>query len=208
MTALDPFKVVADINYGKADYSTGNAERSGWLFDLAVDYTGLSMMTPSVFFAYSSGENSNDSKSDRMPVVGAQNWAIGSFWMQGGDTLTDNYTDPSGNLGFWAAGLSLKDIKLIDKLTHTFNVIYFQGTNDKDSGVVTAGNYGTLLTDKDSLVEVDLNSQYQIYEELSLGLELGYIFADFDKGVWAGAGSNSELNENAYKATFMLKYSF
>jgi hypothetical protein len=33
-------------------------------------------------------------------------------------------------------------------------------------------------------VEIVLISKYQIYEELSLGLELGYINADFDKDVW------------------------
>ena len=132
--------------------------------------------------------------------------------MQGGDAINANYTTPMNSLGFWAAGLSLKDIKLVDKLSHTFNVIYFKGTNDKDivraTGLTAAANYGRMLTDKDSLVEVDLNSKYQIYEELSLGLELGYIFTDFDKDVWAGAGSRDTLDENAYKAAFMLNYSF
>ncbi|MDP2848872.1 MAG: outer membrane homotrimeric porin [Humidesulfovibrio sp.] len=222
MTAFDPFKVMADFNYGKATYDTAGAQdsgRGGWLFDLAVDYTGLSMMTPQVFFAYSSGENKDGTKSERMPSLAAENWAYGSFWMQGGDTLNSSYTtpgstlaqgNPQSNLGFWAVGLSLKDIKLIDKLSHTFNVIYFKGTNAKE--VATMGdvtkNYGNLLTNKDSLVEVDLNSKYQIYEELSLGLDLGYINADFDKTVWATAGQQDKLSKDAYKAVFMLNYSF
>jgi hypothetical protein len=52
MTALEPFKVMADFNYGKVTYSnytlpdSTDGGRQGWLFDLAVDYTGLSMMTP------------------------------------------------------------------------------------------------------------------------------------------------------------------
>lgn len=220
MTALDPFKVMADVNYGKATYNTTNAEsgRAGWLADIAVDYTGLSMMTPSVFFAYSSGENKDGAKSERMPVLAAENWAYGTFWMQGGDSLANSYTtpgstlaqgNPNSNLGFWAAGLSLKDIKLIDKLSHTVHFIYFKGTNAKEvATMANTNNYGQLLTTKDSLFEVDVNSKYQIYEELSLGLELGYINADFDKTVWAAAGTNDKLSKDAYKATFMLNYSF
>ncbi|MGE4264532.1 MAG: outer membrane homotrimeric porin [Desulfovibrio sp.] len=213
MTALDPFKVTADLNYGKATNNNGNTVdggRSGWLADIAVDYTGLSMMTPSLFFAYSSGEDDDAGKSERMPVVAAENWAIGSFFMQGGDTISANYNDPSSVLGFWAAGLSLKDIKLIDKLSHTFNVIYFKGTNDEANvGRANFGTYGQVLTEKDSLWEVDLNSKYQIYEELSLGLELGYIFNNYDKDVWAASANDRDnLDKNAYKAVLQVNYSF
>jgi hypothetical protein len=219
MTALDPFKVMADFNYGKATFNnranSADSGRAGWMADLAVDYTGLSMMTPELFFAYSSGEDDDLSKSERMPVLSGENWAYGTFWMQGGDTLTASYTTPARNLGFWAVGLSLKDIKLIDKLSHTVNVIYFKGTNDKNmvnAAQAAVGTYGNFLTEKDSLVEVDLNSKYQIYDELSLGLELGYINANFDKTLWAGklgaSANSSYLSKDAYKAALMLNYSF
>jgi hypothetical protein len=211
MTALDPFKVTADLNYGKATYNQGNTNssgRSGWLGDIAVDYTGLSMMTPSLFFAYSSGEDSDAGKSERMPVVAAQNWSVGTFFMQSGDTIQTNNT-PRTVLGFWAAGLSLKDIKLIDKLSHTFNVIYFKGNNAKENvGRAGFGTYGTVLTEKDSLWEVDLNSKYQVYEELSLGLELGYLFNNYDKDLWRASGANDTLGQNAYRAVLQVNYSF
>ncbi len=215
VNVLDPFKIRGDINYGKATYNNGNDDdsgRSGWLADIALEYTGLSMMTPELLFAYSSGEDGTAGKSERMPVLRTQNWAIGTFWMQGGDTINTSYTTPEASLGFWAAGLSLKDIKLIDKLSHTFNAIYFKGTNDHDiikaGGLGARANYGRVLTDKDSLWEFDLNSKYKIYEELSLGLELGYIFTNFDKTVWAAAGNQDTLDQDAYKAVFMLNYSF
>jgi len=220
MTALDPFKVMADFNYGHAGFN-GNAGagtatvesgRSGWLADLAVDYTGLSMMTPELFFAYSSGEDGNGNKSERMPVLSGENWAYGTTWMQGGDSLTRSKTTPADNLGFWALGLSFKDIKLIDKLSHTVHFIYFKGTNDSSvaTGLNTFNGYGNVLTNKDHLFEVDVNSKYQLYDELSLGLELGYVNAHFDKDVWSGVtGSNrDELSKDAYKATLMMRYSF
>jgi len=217
MTALDPFKIMADLNYGKASFNSIESQdksgRSGWLADIAVDYTGLSMMTPEVFFAYSSGENGDLSKSERMPTLSGENWAYGTFWMQGGDTQNNSYTTPAQNLGFWALGVSLKDIKLIDKLSHTVHFIYFKGTNDKNtvngSNTSASSSYGSFLTEKDHLFEVDVNSKYQIYEELSLGLELGYINAHFDKDVWANAAVDSDqLSKNAYKAALMLNYSF
>ena len=225
MTALDPFKVMADFNYGKETFNNaavGNSGRSGWLGDIAIDYTGLSMMTPELFFAYSSGENGDANKSERMPVVSGENWAYGSFWMQGGDNVgyQGQYTSPSSNLGFWALGLSLKDVKLIDKLSHTVNFIYFKGTNDSSvAGQLWNNNnlvngskntFGSVLTDKDHLFEVDLNSKYQLYDALSLGLELSYINADFDKDVWSkatGIGSGY-LSKDAYKAALIMNYSF
>ena len=229
MTALDPFKVMADLNYGRNTYNgvgTGNGygsmSRSGWLFDLAVDYTGLSMVTPEVFFAYTTGANADKKNDGRMSTLSAENWTYGSFWMQTANGLNGSVTgttdsDSKRNLGFWAIGLSAKDIKLIDKLSHTVNLVYFRGTNNNNlldnTTAVTTGAiaYGRTLTTKDSIFEVDVNSKYQIYEELSLGLDLGYINADFDKSAWARAlgGVNSgDLSKDAYKAVVMLNYNF
>jgi hypothetical protein len=225
MTAFDPFKVMADFNYGKATWNnqsgTNKADggRSGFLFDIAVDYTGLSMMTPSVFFAYSSGENGNSTegsgKSERMPVVGTpQNYALGSFWLQGGDSLHASYASSDTTMGYWALGLSLKDIKLIDKLTHTAHLIYFKGTNDvdflKDTTVGNGATYGQFLTTKDSLWEVDFNTKYQVYPELTLGLELGYINPSFDKDTWGAVNADYQTygSKDAYKAALLVNYSF
>jgi len=222
MTALDPFKVMADLNYGRSNSnnrvggSWGKSDRAGWLFDLAVDYTGLSMMTPEVFFAYTSGANADKRTDGRMATVSAENWTYGSFWMQtanglGGTVTGITDSDSKRNLGFWALGASLKDIKLIDKLSHTVNLVYFKGTNNTN---IAANNittsYGRTLTTKDSILEFDLNTKYQIYEELSLGLDLGYINASFDKTLWANATGwdSSDLSKDAYKAALMLNYNF
>jgi hypothetical protein len=224
MTALDPFQVMADFNYGKSTYNGagrnngwGSMGRSGYLFDLAVDYTGLSMMTPEVFFAYTSGGNSDKTNDGRMATLSAENWTYGSFFMQTSDALSGTVasqteSDSKRNLGFWAVGLSLKDIKLIDKLSHTVNFVYFKGTNNNNIININNGTwaYGKTLTTKDSIFEFDLNSKYQIYEELSLGLELGYINAAYDKTMWGRAlgVDSSDLSKDAYKAAFMLNYSF
>jgi len=232
VTAFDPIKIMADVNYGKAITSGASATqkdatRSGWLLDLQVDYTGLSMMTPSLVFSYTSGENGNSTSkgngnSERMPVVGnPQNYALTTFWMQGSNSLTaDGLGNTSQtNLGYWLAGLQLRDIKFIDKLTHTLAAYYIKGTNNVDyvnqaAGTTMNGNivYGQTLTTKDSLWEVDLNTKYQIYSELSAMLELGYINPSFNKATWTKTGSvysaAQQGNKDAYKATVTMNYSF
>ena len=228
VSAFDPFKIMADFNYGKATWNNNSnthndGGRQGFLFDAAIDYTGLSMMTPELFFAYSSGESGNSTnggKSDRMPVVGSpQTYALGSFWLQGGDSLNSGQMNtPDAVMGYWALGLSFKDIKLIDKLSHTVHFIYFKGTNDVDylkqktlTGTQgTNAAYGKFLTTKDSLFEVDVNSKYQIYDELSVGLELGYISANFNKNAWGAVNSDYQNygNQDAYKAGLIVNYNF
>ncbi|MBA4356164.1 MAG: hypothetical protein C0405_00385 [Desulfovibrio sp.] len=241
ITAFDGFKIMADFNYGKATYNNQSGSnradggRSGWLADIAVDYTGLKMMTPSAFFVYSSGEKGNSTDggsggSGRMPLVAnPQNWAVGSFFFGDRDFVNGFPTNAGyvrNTLGFWAAGVSLKDITFIDKLKHTAHLMYVKGTNDKrfitENGTTASGGinalnrayYGAFLTEKDSLWEVDFNTKYQIYDELSMYLNLGYINANFDKDVWgassaANAGDISAYgNKDAYRVGLGMAYSF
>jgi hypothetical protein len=232
VTALDNYKFMADFNYGKATYNSpaaqsGKGGRSGFLFDIAVDYTGLSMMTPEIFFTYSSGENGNSSQgggSERMPMLGVpQNWTIGSFFfgerLELGGSINNTAGYTVNTLGYWAAGLSLKNIKVFDKFSHDINLLYAKGTNDKEylyesGGTVRNANYAGFLTTKDSLWEVDFNTRYNIYDELTLLVYTGYIHANFDKDVWGGssvtnaADINSYATSNAYKLGVGLNYFF
>jgi len=228
-----PIKVMADFNYGKATYTnyfnnTRDGGRSGWLADFAVDYTALSMMTPEAFFTYSSGETGQDpNKSGRMPVVGVpQNWTVGSFFFGERLELTGSMNNPAGytvnTLGYWAAGISLKDITFVDKLSHTINILYARGTNSVDylnnSLNLNSVNYAGFLTERDSLWEFDLNTRYKIYDELTGYLYLGYIKSNFDVDAWRGAANLSATTKNnlsgvgssgdAYKIGVGLNYFF
>jgi len=231
MTAFDPFKLMADFNYGKVTYNNtvsknaADGGRSGFLFDVALDYTGLSMMTPEVFFAYSSGEGGNSTQKDssgRMPVIAnPQGWTVNNSFFFGDRDFINGFGSNAGYarnvMGFWTAGVSLKNIKLIDKLTHNVNLLYIKGTNDPDylkDTNVRAASYGAFLTTKDHLWEIDVNTKYQIYDELSLALNLGYINADIDKDTW-GASTLKYHNDyrnygskDAYRAGLALNYVF
>lgn len=228
-----PLKFFGDFNYGRATYTnyvnkTDNGGRAGWLADFAVDYTGLSNMTPEAFFVYSTGETGKDTnKSGRMPILGVpQNWTVGSFFFGERLELTGSMNVPAGytafTIGYWAGGVSLKDITFMDKLTHTVNLLYAHGTNSadylKNSANLNGIYYAGFLTDKDSLWEVDLNTRYKFYDELTGYLYLGYIKSNFDLDVWRGAAKLSAATLNnlkgvdssgsAYKIGVGLNYFF
>ena len=237
MTAFEPFKVMADFNYGKATYSnytladSSDGGRQGWLFDFAVDYTGLSMMTPEFFFVYMSGEKGfHKDKSGRMPIMGnPQSWTVNNSFFFGdrnfisgfsSTTAGASYSGSTRNVaGFWTTGVSLKDVKLVDNFTHQVNLMYIKGTNDSDyvktgtASLRPGANYGAMLTDKDHLWEIDLNTKYKVYDGLTLNLDLGYINASIDKDTWrfvnANYGNNNDvLVSNAYRIALGMAYSF
>ncbi len=224
MDLFDPFVLKADVNYGKVTSDVKANEKSGWLFDAALEYKGFDFMTPEVFFVYTSGEDGNATKgggdSERMPIIQAQNWAIGSFFF-GGDTLLNGSFPSSSSgrstyLGFWALGLSLKDIQsFADGLSHTAHIIYAKGTNDKD--MIGQGDnnynssYGRTLLENDSLIEIDFNTAYKVYDELTLTLDLGYINLDTKEGDWANnanAATNDLKGGDAWKISTGVVYNF
>lgn len=206
MSMFDPFIIKADFNYGTINADTDSNEQSGWMAALGLDYTGFDFMTVSVFGAYTTGDDDDAADgSEQLPVLQGD-WAVGSFFFGGGSITADELDNDDGNgqLGFWTIGLSLTDIQSFAQgLTHDFHVLYAKGTNDADivaPGTVFNGRY---LTDEDSLWEVDFNTAYAVYDELTLYGQLGYINGDFDEGTW-GAG----VKEDAWKVATGVVYKF
>ncbi|MEZ7196325.1 outer membrane homotrimeric porin [Pseudodesulfovibrio karagichevae] len=203
MSLFDPFIIKADVNYGKLDADTRANDASGWLFDLGLDYTGFDFMTVSAFFAYTTG-NDDDSTNgqEQMPILNGD-WAVGSFFFGGGSITSDDINGGDTPMGFWTVGLSLTDIQSFAQgLTHDFHVLYVKGTNDKDD-TVNLGTLGSYLTEDDSLWEVDFNTAYAVYDELTLYGQLGYINSDFDEDVWG-----STVDNDAWKVATGVVYKF
>ena len=219
VSLLDPFIIKADLAYGHADATVmdnsgavaaitaidgDDITSSGWLFDMALDYTGFDFMTVEGFFAYTSGEDDDIENSERMPVLNSD-WAVGSFFFGGGSITSDDINGGDDVMGFWTVGLSLKDIQsFADGLTHTVHVLYAKGTNDKDSAIAQQGGIGAQLLENDSLWEVDFNTDYAIYDELTLYTQLGYISADFDEDDWGVAN----IDGDAWKVATGVVYKF
>jgi hypothetical protein len=210
---LDPLVISADFNYGNETNGGADLGRKGWLADAMVQYKGLAIGTPTVFGMYSSGENNDgsDRRSERMPFLQSF-WApAGSFYYTG--TSFDSWqADIGGNSqnteGTWNVGAGLYGMSFLDKLTHDLIVMYIGGTNSVSSipllnATQNAVGFGNALTDKDHLIEVDFNHQYQIYEQLTAIVELGFIKPHFDKAAWGLDGTS-----NAWRAQFGFKYKF
>ena len=147
--------------------------------------------------------------------------------------------------GTWGAGLRVRDVSFIEDLKHTLRVNFFGGTNDPQMakyilGKKTSGNVkwdyqadfnsvntmpliggngntgnGLYLTRQDYGVEVNIDTIYKIYDNLSMIVELGYIhlWLDQSKAVWGakeGIGSaHRGLNlTDAMKASVYFRYQF
>ncbi len=102
----------------------------------------------------------------------------------------------------------LADISLLEDLTHTLAIGFYTGTNDT-AMARTVGDLrtdrGIYLTSDDHAWEINFDSQYHIYENLTLAVELGYIHLDIDNNVW---NTVEDLDKNAYKAGLSLNYAF
>jgi hypothetical protein len=195
---FDPIVVLMDAAYGSLalEGTTNDIDVRGYFFDLAVDYK-MDFMTPELFFYYTSGADDDKDEISVFPSISAD-LTFSTFLMDGaalGECELYN-SDPS-DLPMWAIGLKLKDINLVEDLSHTFTIYYAQGTSDKD------GWYGKTFAEDDSLVEVNFDTKYQIYDELAAYVELGYINFDWDK-----SADHESSTEDAYKAALGIKYDF
>ena len=203
MSLFDPFILKADVNYGNADTDTEANDASGWLFDLGLDYTGFDFMNVSAYFVYTTGEDDDATNGHEIMPTLDGDWAVGSFFFGGGSITSDDINGGDTPMGFWTLGLSLTDIQSFAQgLTHDFHVLYAKGTNDADLAVNQA-LLGQYLTDKDSLWEVDFNTAYAVYDELTLYGQLGYINSDFDEDVWGNT-----VDDDAWKVATGVVYKF
>jgi hypothetical protein len=189
LTMFDPIYVAADFIYGNDSDDDG---LSGWFANAAVGMK-MDMFTPELFAIYATG----GALDDRMPWI-SPDYVATTFFFAGSPLLAGSgagagkvNTNPA-SLGLWAVGLSLKNISFVDKLTHTFRVMYAQGNNDDGLG---------LMTSDDSFVELNFDTTYKMYEHLAAIVELGYIMPSFDE-------FNGGNDDGAFKLAAGFKYDF
>ncbi len=217
VTAWNPFRLSFEFDYGSVDMGSYagteyDIKRAGWFASVMAEYK-LDFMTPGLGFWYASGDD-NDAKdgSEMLPTIKASS-GLTSFGQDasGFNTPGNVFTSTAGTWGILA---QLKDISFVEDLKHTLRVAYYRGTNDKD---MTEHNGGLMkapltqasyfyLTDKDSAWEFNLDSSYQIYKNLSVGVELGYIRLDLSENAWGKKVENN--SDDLYKVAVGLRYTF
>ncbi len=213
LTMFDPFVFGADLIYGSVDGDKASQnDMAGWFFAAIATYK-MDMVTPSLAFMYGTGDDDDPTDgSEVMPTLasgggGSSGFGLTHFGFDGAA-----WTETGGILGgrtdYAALALIVDDISFVENLTHKLTIAYGRGTSDSDLiKKYGAGLLGVtpILTDEDSFWEVNFDSTYQIYENLSLAGKFGYVNVDRDEDVWGSAASDLD---NAYKFTVILRYNF
>lgn len=234
VTAVEPWRFAWDANYGSLTGNQKYLDRSGWIANALIEYkTDWGM--PGIYGWYSSGDDNNvKNGSERMPVISLVNVggdSYSNFGFRASPWVNNEGVLGGGVVGLWGVGARIKDMSFLEGLSHTFLVNYFGGTNSPKMASYITGrqdatssgtpvyrrwtdfnsNYGVYLTEADTGLEVNLNSQYKIYENLTVLLELGYIHLWLDNDTWGRYGNlpGNTLNyQDAFKVSVGLQYSF
>lgn len=211
LTLFNPIRIGLDAAYGSVDMGEQgkmDLKRSGWFASIIGEYK-LDFMTPGLLFWYSSGDNADiNDGSERLPYI-KTSWAPSSYGYDGayynaksclfGDSM-------NASMGVYA---QLKDISFIEDLTHVFRVGFIKGTNNTEMVRQGAASlydaYGDVyMTTADQAWEVNFDTEYAIYKDLTLCVELGYINLDLGD-VW---NARTDYNENNFRGGVSLRYAF
>ncbi len=213
LTLFDPFRVAMDFAYGKADWGRAadgqDLTRQGWLVSGIAEYK-LDFMTPGLIAWYGSGDNASVADgSERMPTL-SPGWAATSFGWDGGYGISNGAVLNKTPVGTWGVVARLADMSFMEDLSHTLAFGYYTGTNNTrmvKSGPVSGIEGGSLyLTTKDHAWEVNFDTTYKIYENLTLVTEMGLVRLDLDDSVWRGKLDG--IDKTAYKFGLNLNYAF
>lgn len=234
---LDPWNFEFDFNYGvvepmgrsTATRYTGAAHdvagdrrcstrREGWLVKGLVEYR-MDWGVPGVLGWYSSGDDGNPKNgSERLPSVVP--WGNFTSFMGDGN-LGWKWQDLNVSYaGTWGAGIQIRDMSLVEDLTHTFRAVWWGGTNSPsmvkymDTAYAwengSDGFNGPYMTTSDGFLEFNLVNVYRMYENFDINLELGYIANFMDNDTWKKAGrrDSSFERQDRWKCQLVFAYSF
>ena len=234
VTAWDPLNIEFDINYGYVEsmgryalekngqpHGRGSTERQGWLAKALVEYK-MDWGTPGIFGWYASGDDGNPKNgSERLPSI----CPYGNFTSFIGDgnlgwASSGGYYDRNTSYaGTWGIGARITEMSFMEDLKHSFTVAYWGGTNSTSMVKYMATAYswdngsleGPYMTTRDGLLEFNLINSWQIYENLEMNLELGYVVNLMDNSTWKKSNSGRETSfekQDIWKAQLVFAYTF
>jgi len=202
---LDKLNLAFDFVWGWSDDANietaadrdlpANREQSGFYVLLHGDYK-MDTFTPTLDLWYSSGDDdSEDGDGNYMPTISPGGLAVTNFGTDGGffDTQDDAFT--LSGVGTFGIVLGITDVSFLENVTHDFKVAYLQGTSDYSS----SSEVNTFPTDEDRAWEFNINTNWQMYENLAAIVELAYLNPDY----------KSVADERAsWKAALGFQYSY
>lgn len=230
ITVTDALRIAWDFTYGTVSFDSSAFNRQGWMGALLVEYA-FDWGTPGIAAWYATGDDANlGNGSERLPSIstGAMDNVFSNYALDGKVYIGRDAAMFNNLAGSWAVGVRVRDVSFLKNLTHIFRVYYIGGTNS--AGILdearrrgfnpTPNNfdgqaYGVenmYLTDHDSAMEFGVTSVYEVYENLKIGLDVGYIALWLDKSedVWGSSKINGrdDTTRDAWNANLMFLYSF
>lgn len=212
LTMFDPIVAKLGFVYGDRNYAAkeDTPSQHGWLVDASVAYK-TPYGTPELFGWYGSGDDKDVQyvAQNHLPAIGGR--FNGSYGFYNGSKMNENEL---GNChtgaGAWGIRLGMTGISFLEGLTHDVAVLYAQGTNDARNAGISAGKPAVhkYMTTKDSIVEFDFGTTYQIYKNLAARLEAAYVIENFDDNLKQRRGYVSGKFDNAWKVALQLQYKF
>ena len=193
-----------DFVWGQSDgsnMSIGSAtnpnsrDQSGFYVLLHGDYK-MENYTPTLDLWYASGDTDSEGGSGNyMPIISAGGLALTNLGTDGGffDT-TDNAFTLSG-VGTMGVVLGITEVSFIENVTHDFKVAWMQGTSEYSGTSVV----NTFPTDEDRAWEFNIDTNWQMYENLAAIVELGYLNPDYQ---------SVSGEEAVFKAAIGFQYSY
>lgn len=172
LTVFDPIIFAIDAYYGETSSgSPVNPTQSGFYAAGSIAYS-MTFGTPSLKMWYASGEKGQGSSTSMAPHfpksggIKALTWYFNGTNGLGGTYALKNNLGSTGLIAEWA------DISFFKNIEHTVRFSYILGTN---ADISHPDDQYSPLTSNDSLMEVDINTTYSMYQNLAATLELAYI---------------------------------
>ena len=193
----DPLSIGFDFLYGSwhSDHNNKQFGTNGWLADLFIDYK-TSWGTPGLILWYASGDS--ETRNRQLPRLSSPGNRYLNIGMNDEHAaFGDGKQLDKAGIGTWGIVAQIKDISFIDKMKHLIRIGYVRGTHDKDINTNTIA----YLTTRDWAVEIDLLTRYEIYDNLSAFVELGWMHV-------GGKNFKSETHDDIWKFMVGLQYRF
>ncbi len=207
LNMFDPFVFAVDALYNNIKYHNMAplAEDSYDAFYVAAKASyKLSNGVASLGGWYSTGNDWENNDNGFVVLDGG--FSASSVLFDGNIVGSDPYTNVLGSdspFGTWGVIAEYAGFSFLENLSHTARVLYIEGTNENAPGKLLAHDIADGLTEDDSAVEIDFDTTYQIYKNLSATLQLGYVFID-QSNLAAGQEEQDDIFRSAL--TFVYKF--
>jgi len=229
LNMFDPFVFAVDALYSNTKYHNANAFSTPFLED---SYDGFYIAakgsykfdngTASLGAWYASGtdyyeEDSPLYRNDKAFMLLDGGFSASTILFDGNIIGSDGFTNISNGgadspFGTWGIIAEYANFSFLENLSHTARVLYVKGTNENETAKVgnlyrDASNLlvGT-LTEDDSVIEIDFDTTYQIYKNLSATLQLGY--AIFDQSKLDPFDLTAKEQDDVFRSALTFVYKF